>query len=230
MASSPVPLSSGDDPAAWRASLPLNRPAVLWMAPATLPTPADRRRRVVVCWTRQRLAGVRPASRVAVVRSLRPVVDCALTSTVVATPLELGVERVEHVGVERAELHVPDQQPDVLVHIPDDRRAGAALPRAHRETAVEQLVHRRVGPAWLSSRVRASSASFEAFGPGAITSTRSCRRLVTGRHRRRHAPAAHRSAAHRSCRVSVVDPAGLTSCRAATHADVRHRTRHADHR
>jgi len=68
----------------------------------------------------QRRAAVRPASRIALVRPGRAVVDALSIWAVVATPPHLGVQRVEDVGIEVADLSTADERPDVLVEVLPD--------------------------------------------------------------------------------------------------------------
>jgi hypothetical protein len=88
---------------------------------------------------------VHPAACVALVRMRRPVVDVALAAAVVAAAPQLGVEGIEHARVECPDLLRADQRADVLLRVAGVGLARAALPRAHREVLIEQLVHRRVG-------------------------------------------------------------------------------------
>jgi len=72
------------------------------------------------------------------------VIDVALAPAVVAAAAELGLEGIEHPRVQRPDLHGADQRPNVLVHVPDIRLLRTALPRAHGDVLVEQLVNGRV--------------------------------------------------------------------------------------
>ena len=63
----------------------------------------------------ERLADVRPASIVALVRPGRPVVEPRLTIAVVAAPPQFGVERVCDVGINCTDLLLADAGNDVLV-------------------------------------------------------------------------------------------------------------------
>ena len=92
----------------------------------------------------ERPAPVHSASLVALVRVRRPVVDVALTATVVAAAAQLGVERVERARVEGANLDATEQRPNVLGRVAGVGLARAALPCAQLEVLVQQLVHRRV--------------------------------------------------------------------------------------
>ncbi|MEU7814332.1 hypothetical protein [Pseudonocardia sp. NPDC049154] len=93
---------------------------------------------------RQWLAHVRPATLVALVRLGRAMVDLpALRPAVDAAAPELGVERVEHVGVDRAGLESADEGADVILEVSRVHEVRARADVDHLEVAVEQLVDRR---------------------------------------------------------------------------------------
>jgi hypothetical protein len=100
----------------------------------------------------QRLARVRTTTCVALVRTRRPMLDIGPAVTVVPAPPQLGVERVEHVPVERPDPHLPDQRPDVLVRVPLVRRDRVQLQVDDLEVLVEHLIDRRVRP-WVAPLV-----------------------------------------------------------------------------
>jgi hypothetical protein len=75
-------------------------------------------------------APVRAAAVVAVVRLARPVIDVVASRAMVAAPAQLGVERVEGLGIELTDLQVPEQRRDVLARV-------AAVERQRVRGAVE---------------------------------------------------------------------------------------------
>jgi hypothetical protein len=76
----------------------------------------------------------------------RPVLDVLPPVTVLATPPQLTVERVEEICVEGAHRSHADERPDVLVRVPLVRRESASLERHQLEVLVEQLIDRCGGP------------------------------------------------------------------------------------
>ena len=58
----------------------------------------------------------------------------------ITTTAQLGIQRVEHLGVQRAHLDLPDERPHMLIDITADSAPTAGV---HVQVAVEQLVDRR---------------------------------------------------------------------------------------
>jgi hypothetical protein len=80
------------------------------------------------------------AASVALVDHGRPVLQEPRARAVLATAAQLRVEGVEHIGVERTDLHVPDQRSDVLVRVAQVGCPRTALQRDQLEVPIEQLV------------------------------------------------------------------------------------------
>jgi hypothetical protein len=95
---------------------------------------------------RQRRADMPPAAAVASVGPVGAVIDRTAPAAMVAAAAQLGIERVQDVRVDRADLLMPDQRPDVLVDIAAVGRQRGAFGFDHLQVAVEQLVQRRAGP------------------------------------------------------------------------------------
>jgi hypothetical protein len=98
---------------------------------------ADRRRG-------EGLAAVRAATLVALVLPLGAVVDQApLAGAVFSAAPELGVEGVQDLGVEAADLHLAEQRPDVVLHVRliELQRVRRALELV--QVALQQLIERR---------------------------------------------------------------------------------------
>jgi hypothetical protein len=74
----------------------------------------------------QRLAPVRAAPVVALVRQRGPVAELLPVGAVVPAAPHLGIERVQDVSVEVANLALADEWPDVLVHVLAVARDGAS--------------------------------------------------------------------------------------------------------
>ena len=114
------------------------------------------------------------------------VLDVRPAVAVVPAAAQLGVERVEHVGVQRPDLAVPMSGRMWFFGVAGVRRQRGLLQRRQLEVAVEQLVDRRARPrvAALVDLVQQPGPRGlglgAAFGPAGTTSTRSCRRPVTG--------------------------------------------------
>lgn len=91
-------------------------------------------------------APVRAATVVALVLGRRPVVDrVAALRAVLPAAAQLGVERVEHLRVERTNLRRAQQRRDVVAHVAAVQ--GERVRRAVElvEVALQQLVDRRAG-------------------------------------------------------------------------------------
>lgn len=89
---------------------------------------------------------MRAAPLVAVVVAGGPVVDAPPAGAVVTAAAQLGVQRVEDLGIDLADRQVPDQRPDVLAHqaLVEPQRVRSAVEL--REVALQQLGHGRPGP------------------------------------------------------------------------------------
>lgn len=130
-------------------------------------------------------ADVGTAPLVAHVLALGPVIRPGLAVAVITAPPQLGVERVEQVGIERTDLFPTGERPDVLRRVPDVGAARGGLEFRELEVPIEHLVDRAAvrgclrSSTWLKSRVRAASASAAARGPGEMTSTSSFRLPVS---------------------------------------------------
>lgn len=135
----------------------------------------------------ERLALVRLAAVIALVLAAGPMVDAALAGAVITTPAQLGVQRVEGVGVELTHLDLADVGQHVFaggspVAVPGRRFAVEVLVQvASRSCSTVAVVFGlRRSSTSLSSRVRTRSASRSASGPAGTTSTSRCRCFVTG--------------------------------------------------
>lgn len=99
---------------------------------------------------RQRLAPVRPAPVVALVALRRPVVDQPRPGAVDPAAAQLGVERVEDLGVQLADLESTNERLDVVLHV-----AAVELKRVRRPGELLQVLLQQVGDRRAGARVPA---------------------------------------------------------------------------
>lgn len=75
----------------------------------------------------------------------RAVVDPLLAGAVVAAAAQLGVQRVDNVGVDRTDLEASDEWQEMLAYIAAVRAESVGLQSRFREMSVKQLLDRRIG-------------------------------------------------------------------------------------
>lgn len=76
---------------------------------------------------------------------LDAVIDPPPAGAVLTAATQLRVEGVDHLGLKRADLDVPDERADVLVDVVPITADGALPAIVHRQVPIEQLVDRRAG-------------------------------------------------------------------------------------
>lgn len=129
---------------------------------------------------------------------------------------ELGIERIQHIRVDPADLAVANERPDVLVHIGPGAADGALSALVVLvQVSVKQLADRRAGPRVTPLADLGQESAPLRFGvlttrgPGGMTSTRSWRPPPIGSSPGVHAHA--EGTAGRLVDASLPLPGTLTS-------------------
>jgi hypothetical protein len=73
------------------------------------------------------------------------VLDLLRSAAMVTATAQLGIQRVEHLGVQRAYLDLADERPHVLIDVATVTADGALPTGVQVQVTIEQLVDRRAG-------------------------------------------------------------------------------------